>query len=281
MLRYSLKLAFAAAGLLCTALPRVGLAQEAATNPEQAGLMVLDYEFKDPVRGFKMQVPSDWNVKENVNGYALFMEPKIKEMATPENPIVADPNISVAVLNQPVAIDEQSLEDYAKQIETKFKATNGEGIDFTIFSKHVMELPEGRKGLLYYLSYKNNGVDVGSMILVMSNATHLFRTTYTDYKLSYEKNFERIFPVLASIQVQGPAYERPSQMGFLIPMIVTLVILTLAYHLFRRSQAKKMQQLYSQVGRARKNKSSSKRKAVNSPNSQHPDMDDDLADMRD
>lgn len=281
MLRYSLKLAAVAAGLLCAALPAKSLAQDAAATPAQAGLMVLDYEFKDPVRGFKMQVPSDWDVKENVNGYALFMEPKVKEMATAENPIVADPNISVAVLNQPVAIDEQSLEEYAKQIEAKFKATNGDGIDFTIFSKHVMDLPEGRKGLLYYLSYKNNGVDVGSMILVMSNATHLFRTTYTDYKLSYEKNFERIFPVLASIQVQGPAYERPSQLGFLVPMIVTLVVLFMAYHLFRRSQAKKMQQLYSQVGRARKNKSSSKKKVVNSPHSQHPDMDDDSEATRD
>lgn len=215
---------------------------------QDAPLMVVDYEYQHPTKAFKMQVPSDWNVKENFSGYALFMEPKLKKQASAEEPLVADPNISVAVVNMPIPIDEESLETYGQEIEKKFRETNGAGNEFQIFSKHLMtDLPGGKRGLLYYISYKNNGIDVGSTILVMSNAENIYRTTYTDYKFSYDKNFEKFFPVMASMQIQGSPPERQNVFYLALPWILGIGAIFGVFWALRRAQAQKMRRLYDEI----------------------------------
>lgn len=236
--------------LFVRALPFIALvsantlvAQDAA--PEQ--LMVVDYTYEDPTnssKSFRMQVPADWNVKENFGGYALFMEPKEKAVATAEQPIVADPNISVAVVNDPKHIDEQGLEDYAKEIETKFRASNGSNNEFNIFAKHLLtDLPDGKRALMYYITYINNGVDVGSTILLMSNSENMYRVTYTDYRVTYEKNFERFYPIMASLQINGTPPEREFFLKPVIPYFVGIGLIILVFAILRQRKVQHMKRI--------------------------------------
>lgn len=233
-----LLISFLSAAACALVVPLISLAQN---------LMVIEYQYVDeatPGKSFKMQVPANWEVKENFGGYALFMEPKEKAKATIESPIAADPNISVAVVADPRFIDEQSLADYAVEIERKFKQTNGQDIEFNIFGKHLLtDLPGGKRALMYYLTYVNNGVDVGSTILLMSNSKYMYRVTYTDYRVNYEKNFETFFPVMSSLEIIGSPPEREH---FLIPMLPYLGVvlgIVLVFYILRKRKEREMNAL--------------------------------------
>jgi hypothetical protein len=193
-----------------SALSSVSLAQDAPAEstsvasgaPSDSVVNVVDWTYDDPERGFTMQVPADWKVQRDFAGYNAFMEPTIKVQPTAENPVVADPNMSVIVRREPIPIDQRSLEDYAREIVVKFTEANGEA-GLQIFSKNIVDLPGGKKGLLYYLTYQKNGYDVVQAILVMSNAKAMYRVSLTDYKVGFDRNLERYFPVMASLQVEG------------------------------------------------------------------------------
>lgn len=216
---------------------------EAGAQAASSGLMVVDWTYEDPDRGFTMQVPSDWTVQKDFAGYNAFLEPTVKAQPTDENPVVADPNISVIVRRDPMPIDQESLESYAKVIESSFTETNGEGSELDIFQKNLFDLPDGKKALLYYMTYKKNGFDVSSAILVMSNDKAMYRVKLTDYKVSFDKNLERLFPVMASVQVPGEAMTRvPFWQPFLPFAAVAgaLVVLVGAAMAMRRRQQKKL-----------------------------------------
>lgn len=212
--------AFALGLLVLTVVtPQALHAQDAPSPAAEAGapaLTVVDWTYEDADRGFTMQAPSDWTVQKDFAGYNAFLEPTVKTQPTDENPVVADPNISVIVRRDPMPIDQISLESYAKIIESSFTETNGEGSELNIFQKNLFDLPAGKKALLYYLSYKKNGFDVSSAILVMSNEKAMYRVKLTDYKVSFDKNLERYFPVMASVQVPGNA---PVRVAFWEPFV--------------------------------------------------------------
>ncbi len=187
----------------------------------QGDLMVVDYEYvdaaKNPEKSFKMQVPSDWNVQKDYSGYSIFMDPKVKLQPSAQNPVVADPNISVIVRNTPQFIDEEQLETYSKEIEKNLKESLGSA-SLNLFAKNILnDLPGGKKGLLYYLTYKRGEYDIKTAILVMSNETVMYRVSLTDYQVTFDKNLERYFPVMASIEIKGNPPTRESPYAPMIP----------------------------------------------------------------
>lgn len=214
-------------------------------------LLVVDYTYQDsqdPGKSFKMQVPNDWNVKEDFGGYALFMEPKVKTQPTAENPIAADPNITVAVVNTPKFIDDRGLDDYAKEIEQKFRLTNGGSNDFNIFAKNLLtDLPGGKRALMYYTTYTNNGVDVGSTIVLMSSEKYMYRITYTDSRVMYEKNFEKFYPVMISLDFPGATPEREPFFVPLIPYVSVVLVIVIIFALLRRRKAAQVNKLIREV----------------------------------
>ena len=181
-------------------------ASATSANSATPELLAVDFKYDDPAKEFLIQVPSDWGIQKDYAGYAVFAEPKVKDEPTAENPVAADPTLTVAVARNPMPIDLQSLEEYAKEMNEKFKVTNGAGSEMQIFQKNLIDnLPGGKKGLLYYLTYKKNGYDVVSAVLVRSNETAMYRVTLTDYKVGFDKNLERYYPIMASLSIAGDA----------------------------------------------------------------------------
>lgn len=200
----------------------VGLSTTVIAAQAQSEVSVIDFEYPDPEKGFGMQVPSDWKIEKDYSGYAVFMEPKEKIMPTAENPVVADPNITVSATRDPMFIDEENLEAYATELQEKFTAFNGAS-DLQIFQKSIAKnLPGDKQGLLYYLTYRKNGFDVVSAILIMSNEKVRYRVTLTDYKVGFDKNLERYYPIMASLAVKGNAPVRVTPLQQAIPWLSVL-----------------------------------------------------------
>lgn len=233
-------LAFAASAQEPTPAETAVAALTPAPAAASGGLMVQPFEYRpkpktaeecqgssvpencDPVvvaaKTFTIQVPQDWDVKSDQYDYAIFMEPKVKMVPTLEHPIVMNPNITVSVTTRPMPIDEEALGEFLLEIEKNIKKVNGENSKFQIIQKSVYEgLPGGRKGLLYYIASEANGVPVGQAILVMSNEKALFRITLTDHQSFLDKNLERFFPVMASLEISGAAATRETALAVAIP----------------------------------------------------------------
>jgi hypothetical protein len=219
-------------------------AQDAA-SPQQ-GLTVQEFVYDAPEKNFKMQVPTTWKINRDYSGYALFMEPIEKSVPSQENPVVADPNITVSITRNPMPIDKKQLNEYAKEIELKFSETNGTSNDFQIFSKNFVEkLPNGKSALLYYLTYKRNSFDVMSAVLVTSGAKHLVRITLNDYKVSFDKNLESLFPVMASIDVEGNAPSRVEAWQQYLPYGASILACIVGMSLFIIIRNSRMSNLIS------------------------------------
>ena len=228
------------------------------------------YEYAEGEKSFKMTVPSDWIKQKDYSGYALFMEPKQKNQPTPENPVVGDPNLTVSVTRNPMFIDQESLEEFSKELQEKFTQVNGAS-ELQVFKETLQELPGNRKGLLYYFTYKKNNYDVMSAILVVSNKTAMYKVTLTDYKVGFDKNLEKYFPIMASVVVEGEPLIRESALNRYWPFLAGIaglmaLIFTGRFISHRREKT-----------RLRKFMKNSKRRthsASRAPDSQYPDNDD-------
>lgn len=215
--------------------------------PAAESVMVTTFEYPEPSKAFKISVPVGWETKLDYMGYAVFMEPgeEVREQPSAENPVVADPNVKVAVIRQhevPVYVDEKGLEDYAREIEVKMT----DGIKepaLQIFQKSIQDLPGGRKGLLYYLTDNLQGKEIMMAILVVSTEQFIYRVTLTDYKVSFQRNMEKYFPVMASIEMPGRNPIRPNPLRVVLPVAAVFLAVLGVIFLIRRKRKKDWQEL--------------------------------------
>jgi hypothetical protein len=177
------------------------------------------HEYKTDDLSFSMMLPADWEVSQDTAGFDLFAEPKEKKLPTAENPVVADPNITVSASRNPMPIDEQALEKYSGQIFAGLQKVVGENAGLEIFLKKVVDVNDSRKGLLYYVRYKKGKFDVFNAIMVVSSETHVFRVTLTDYGVSFDANLDKYFPFMSSINIGASQIVRPSLLEVAIPWI--------------------------------------------------------------
>lgn len=226
--------------------------EPAPVEPEKCQGSVIPENCDAAVRAakvFSLQVPIDWHAKTEHGGYALFIEPIEKKIPTDLHPIVANPNITVAVTTNPMPIDETSLNYFLEEIKTGFKTASGENSTFEIIQKTVYEgLPGGRKGLLYYLSYEANGIPYGQAVLVLSSDKARFRVTLTDLQTFLDSNLERYFPVMASIEISGGVFPRETMFGVMFPYAASalglLALIWLALW-FRMRRVKKLMEEFT------------------------------------
>jgi hypothetical protein len=191
------------------------------------------HEYKKDDLSFSIMLPEDWEVAQNTAGFDLFAEPKVKKLPTAENPVVADPNITVSGSRNPMPIDEQSLEKYSGQIFAGLQKVVGENAGLEIFLKKVVDVNDSRKGLLYYVRYKKGKFDVFNAIMVVSSETHVFRVTLTDYGVSFDANLDKYFPFLSSINIGPTQIIRPSLLEVAIPWIAGFLGLIIALFVSR------------------------------------------------
>jgi hypothetical protein len=198
------------------------------------------HEYQKDDLSFSIMLPADWEVSQNTAGFDLFAEPKEKKLPTAENPVVADPNITVSASRNPMPIDEQSLERYSGQIFSGLQSVVGENAGLEVFLKKVVDVNDSRKGLLYYVRYKKGKFDVFNAIMVVSSETHVFRVTLTDYGVSFDANLDKFFPFMSSINIGNTHMIRPSLLEVYIPWIagfLGLIIVLLVGRMLMHSLA--------------------------------------------
>ncbi|MEY4065141.1 MAG: hypothetical protein RIR26_1349 [Pseudomonadota bacterium] len=160
------------------------------------------FESKQPGLEFSISIPPQWIVEKNIAGYAAVLKPSARAVRRKVAGFVsADPTITIAAVKKPISFDSESLERGAKEIEERFLAANGSGTGFQIFQKNIVEdLPEGRKGLLYYVYYKADDAEVGQAILLTGNETSRYRVTLSDHRSNFDQNLEQYYPYMTSLQ---------------------------------------------------------------------------------
>jgi len=171
------------------------------------------YQHEEAGLEFSIQVPPLWLVEPGLAGYAAALKPsaKAQRLKLPGK-VIADPAITIAASRKPVNFDTESLDKNASDIEEKFIKANGSGTNFQIFQRNIVsDLPEGNKGLLYYVSYKTEGVEVGQAILITGNEGARFRVTLSDHRMNFDRNLELYYPFMTSIKFQAqPSVEKSS-----------------------------------------------------------------------
>ena len=156
---------------------------------------------------FSIQVPHLWTVEKDFIGYAAVLKPSAKapRIKLPKG-MKADPTITVATSLKPLSINEESLEENARDIEENFIKTNGRMTEFQIFQKTIVrDVSPGLSGLLYYVAYKSGGVDVGQAVLLMGHEQGRFRVTLSDHRLNFDQNLETYYPYMVSLTFKQPA----------------------------------------------------------------------------
>jgi hypothetical protein len=224
----------AGCGLVWVAFDSVAVATPgtAAVSQQNSGMGVVhSYEMtaEDETLKFSITLPEGWQVSKDTGGFRMFAEPSIKAQPTAQNPVVADPNITVSASRNPMPIDELSVEPYAQQIIAGLQRVVGESANLEIFLRKLVDVSDDRKGLLYYVRYKKGSFDVFNAVLVVSSATHLFRVTLTDYETTFDKNLEAIFPFMASIDVGTSSVVRPSLTETLTPWVGAFLALVVVF----------------------------------------------------
>lgn len=165
------------------------------------------YHHKEPGLEFTIQVPPLWLVEAGLAGYAAALKPsaKAQRLKLPGK-IVADPKITIAASRKPIKFDAESLEKNASDLEEKFIKANGSRTKFQIFQRNIVnDLPDGNKGLLYYVSYTTDGVEVGQAILITGHEGARFRVTLSDHRMNFDRNLDRYYPFMTSIKFQAAA----------------------------------------------------------------------------
>lgn len=175
------------------------------------------FEFKEPGVEFSIRVPPKWKVQPGSQGFAVTMKPSEKaERKKLPGGMIADPSLTVAAVKKPVKFDEQFLEALALEIEENFVRYNGKGTGFQIFQKNIVsDLPGGRKGLLYYVSFSTEGVPAGQAILITGNESVRYRVTLSDHRLNFDRNLEAYYPYMVSLDFKDPQPVASSGSGLL------------------------------------------------------------------
>lgn len=162
---------------------------------------------------FSIQVPPLWTVEKNYAGYTALLKPspKAPRIKLPKG-MKADPTIAIATSRKPLEINNDSLEENARDIEENFIKRNGQWTDFQIFQKTIVsDVGNGQSGLLYYVSYKSDSVEVGQAILMVGHEAGRFRIILSDHRLNFDKNLETYYPYMMSISVSPPPAAPASQ----------------------------------------------------------------------
>jgi hypothetical protein len=261
-------------------LPPVVAATPCPTaEPGDAGVECVDGDPRDALKTFKMNVPVDWDVRMNDGVNALFMEPKQRAIATAENPVVADPNMSVKVTKNPIPIDERGLDEFVEEIESGLNRTDGgvqnpAGRLFQVFGKSIVSLPLGHKAYLYYVQGKINDISVRQAILVASTQSVRFRAQLTDTEQNFDKSLEKYFPILTSLQLSGVPMERPSTFWAVFPWVLGFGGILGFFLALKMIRIRNMRRLIEEIESDAPSAETASRAGRATPKSEYPDSDD-------
>ncbi len=216
-------------------------------NPETAGkpdlisggerLSVRDGDFS-------VTPPKGWEVYEHLGDLTLLMQ------MPHQDGVKYQRTIQVASFSNPRFIDETTAKEYEEVITRKFAATSAAIEGYRIRNHLVIDMADGRQGLLFYSEFNLDNVALMQAHILVSSAGRHYLMTYTDVAEHFESEAANQFLTEAwdsmiSVQLGAPTPGRFTEVIYGAAAAVATVLLSTGLILFRRYRAARQYRDYA------------------------------------
>jgi hypothetical protein len=185
---------------------------------------------------FSVIPPTGWEVYEHLNDLTLLMQ------MPHQTGVKYQRTIQVASFARPRYIDETTAKEYEEVITRKFAATSAAIEGYRIRNHMVIDMADGRQGLLFYSEFTLDNVQLMQAHILVSSADRHYLMTFTDVAAHIESDaakqfFTEAWDAMISVQLGAPTPGRFSVItyGAVAAGAVLVVICALVWIRRRRA----------------------------------------------
>ena len=162
---------------------------------------------------FSMIPPNGWEVYEHLNDLTLLMQ------MPHQSGLKYQRTIQVASFARPRYIDETTAKEYEEVITRKFSATSAAVDGYRIRNHMVIDMADGRQGLLFYSDFSLDSVALMQAHILVSSADRHYLMTFTDVAEHFESDAAKQFlteawDAMISVQLGAPTPGRFSMITY-------------------------------------------------------------------
>ena len=162
---------------------------------------------------FSMIPPNGWEVYEHLNDLTLLMQ------MPHQSGLKYQRTIQVASFARPRYIDETTAKEYEEVITRKFAATSAAIDGYRIRNHMVIDMADGRQGLLFYSDFSLDSVALMQAHILVSSADRHYLMTFTDVAEHFESDAAKQFlteawDAMISVQLGAPTPGRFSMITY-------------------------------------------------------------------
>ena len=162
---------------------------------------------------FSMIPPNGWEVYEHLNDLTLLMQ------MPHQSGVKYQRTIQVASFARPRYIDETTAKEYEEVITRKFSATSAAVDGYRIRNHMVIDMADGRQGLLFYSDFSLDSVALMQAHILVSSADRHYLMTFTDVAEHFESDAAKQFlteawDAMISVQLGAPTPGRFSMITY-------------------------------------------------------------------
>ncbi len=186
--------------------------------------------FTHPTKKFSVKIPEGFKIKaEREVSLFLLSENPSQAGGSPYNSY-----LTISTNSKPWYIDKATLDDNQapfslKTITEYYKSHFGNAENYEILDSSLQTLDKGRPALLIYAQVKMGETPLYQAHLILADQKRSYLITYTDLAATFEQHFEQIYPVIAQIELLGPAPDRPMIMNQVMLYGIPLILFLLGY----------------------------------------------------
>ena len=193
---------------------------------------------------FSVTPPKGWEVYEHLGDLTLLMQ------MPHQDGVKYQRTIQVASFSNPRFIDETTAKEYEEVITRKFAATSAAIEGYRIRNHLVIDMADGRQGLLFYSEFTLDNVALMQAHILVSSAGRHYLMTYTDVAEHFESEaanqyLTEAWDSMISVQLGAPTPGRFTEIIYGAAAAVATVFLTLGIVWFRRYRAARQYRDYA------------------------------------
>jgi len=187
---------------------------------------------------FSIETPTGWNIHLGHPSLALLMqvqkEPGMKYQRT----------IQIASFSDAKYIDDLTKQYFEELIVRRFSQASASVEDFRIRNSMIIQMDDGRDGLLFYSEFLLEGVPLMQAHILVSSSERHFLMTFTDLAEHFEgaqaaNYLNTAWASMTSIQVNGATPVRYSEIKTVGMIAGGLIFLVIGFSFFSRKRAGK------------------------------------------
>ena len=187
---------------------------------------------------FSIETPTGWNIHLGHPSLSLLMQ------AQKEEGMKYQRTIQIASFADPKYIDDVTKQYFEELIVRKFSQASASVEDFRIRNSMVIQMDDGRDGLLFYSEFLLEGVPLMQAHILVSSPDRHFLMTFTDLAEHFEGDqateyLNTAWASMTSIQLNGPTPVRYSEIKNVGMGAAGLVFLILGVSIYSRKRAGK------------------------------------------